>query len=254
MIDQFSRTQAMFGTQGMERLFHARVAVFGVGGVGGYAVEALARSGVGTLDLIDDDKVCLTNLNRQIIATHETIGQYKVDAFAKRIASINPDAVVHAHRVFVDARTIEQFDFSLYDYVIDAIDTVSAKVELAARAQAAGTPIISSMGAGGKFDATAFRVADLYKTSVCPLARAMRTLCRKRGVRHLKVVYSTEAPHTTLAASGGELDTARQGPGKRGIPGSNAFVPPVAGLILAGEVIRDLTAGPEQEAAPCQEN
>ena len=223
MVDQFARTQAQFGAQAMERLYHARVAVFGVGGVGGYAVEALARSGVGALDLIDDDKVCLTNLNRQIIATHDTLGKYKVDAFAA---------------------TADQFDFSSYDYVVDAIDTVSAKVELAVRAQEAGVPVISSMGAGNKLDPTAFVVTDLYKTSVCPLARAMRTLCRKRGVRQLKVVYSQEQPTAGAAPGGGALDSARGGPARRQSPASNAFVPPVAGLILAGEVIRDLAGCP----------
>lgn len=244
MVDQFARTQVQFGPDGMQRLYQARVAVFGVGGVGGYAVEALARSGVGTLDLIDDDKVCLTNLNRQIIATYETMGEYKVDAFALRIASINPEAVVHPRRIFFGPQTADQFDFRQYDYVIDAIDTVSAKVELAVRAQEAGVPIISSMGAGNKLDPTAFEVTDLYKTSVCPLARAMRTLCRKRGIRQLKVVYSREQPTAGAAPAAGRLDTDREGPGKRQSPGSNAFVPSVAGLILAGEVIRDLAGCP----------
>lgn len=245
MIDQFSRTRTMLGEAGMQRLQHARVAVFGVGGVGGYAVEALARSGVGTLDLIDDDEVCLTNLNRQIIATHETLGQPKVEVFARRIHSINPEAVVNVHRVFFGPDTAAQFDFSLFDYVVDAIDTVSAKVELAWLAQQAGVPVISSMGAAGKMDPTAFEVADLYATSVCPLARAMRTQCRKRGIRSLKVVYSRETPHAVPAQSGGSLDTARTGSGKRFTPGSNAFVPPVAGLILAGEVIKDLAGWPD---------
>ena len=244
MVDQFARTQVQFGLDGMQRLYQARVAVFGVGGVGGYAVEALARSGVGTLDLIDDDKVCLTNLNRQIIATYETMGEYKVDAFARRIASINPETVVHPRRIFFGPQTADQFDFRQYDYVIDAIDTVSAKVELAVRAQEAGVPIISSMGAGNKLDPTAFVVTDLYKTSVCPLARAMRTLCRKRGVRQLKVVYSQEQPTAGAAPGGGALDSARGGPARRQSPASNAFVPPVAGLILAGEVIRDLVGCP----------
>lgn len=244
MVDQFARTQVQFGPDGMQRLYQARVAVFGVGGVGGYAVEALVRSGVGTLDLIDDDKVCLTNLNRQIIATYETMGEYKVDAFALRIASINPEAVVHPRRIFFGPQTADQFDFRQYDYVIDAIDTVSAKVELAVRAQEAGVPIISSMGAGNKLDPTAFEVTDLYKTSVCPLARAMRTLCRKRGIRQLKVVYSREQPTAGAAPAAGRLDTDREGPGKRRSPGSNAFVPSVAGLILAGEVIRDLAGCP----------
>lgn len=246
MLDQFARTQVQFGPEGMQRLYRARVAVFGVGGVGGYAVEALARSGIGTLDLVDDDRICLTNLNRQIIATHETMGQYKVDAFAERIASINPEAVVYAHKVFFGPQTADQFDFSRFDYVVDAIDTVSAKVELAARAQQAGVPIISSMGAGNKLDPTAFEVADLYETSVCPLARAMRTLCRKRGIHRLKVVYSREQPTQGAAPCGGALDSARQGAGKQS-PGSNAFVPSVAGLILAGEVIRDLAGYPRTQ-------
>lgn len=245
MIDQFSRTRTMLGEAGMQRLQHARVAVFGVGGVGGYAVEALARSGVGTLDLIDDDEVCLTNLNRQIIATHDTLGQPKVEVFARRIHSINPDAVVNIHRVFFGPDTAGQFDFSAFDYVVDAVDTVSAKVELAWLAQQAGVPVISSMGAAGKMDPTAFEVADLYTTSVCPLARAMRTQCRKRGIRSLKVVYSKETPHAVPAQSGGSLDSARGGSGKRFTPGSNAFVPPVAGLILAGEVIKDLAGWPD---------
>lgn len=245
MIDQFSRTRTMLGEAGMQRLQNARVAVFGVGGVGGYAVEALARSGVGTLDLIDDDEVCLTNLNRQIIATHETLGRPKVEVFAQRIRSINPDAVVNIHLVFFGPDTAGQFDFSAFDYVVDAIDTVSAKVELAFLAQQAGVPVISSMGAAGKMDPTAFEVADLYATSVCPLARAMRTQCRKRGIRHLKVVYSRETPHAVPSQSGGSLDTARTGPARRPVPGSNAFVPPVAGLILAGEVIKDLAGWPE---------
>lgn len=245
MIDQFSRTRTMLGDAGMQRLQHARVAVFGVGGVGGYAVEALARSGVGTLDLIDDDEVCLTNLNRQIIATHETLGQPKVEVFARRIHSINPDAVVNIHQIFFGPDTAGQFDFSAFDYVVDAVDTVSAKVELAWLAQQAGVPVISSMGAAGKMDPTAFEVADLYATSVCPLARAMRTQCRKRGIRSLKVVYSKETPHAVPAQSGGSLDSARGGSGKRFTPGSNAFVPPVAGLILAGEVIKDLAGWPD---------
>ena len=246
MVDQFARTQVQFGPDGMQRLYQARVAVFGVGGVGGYAVEALARSGVGTLDLIDDDKVCLTNLNRQIIATYETMGEYKVDAFARRIASINPEAVVHPRRIFFGPQTADQFDFRQYDYVIDAIDTVSAKVELAVRAQEAGVPIISSMGAGNKLDPTRFEVADLYETSVCPLARVMRAECRKRGIDHLKVVYSKEppmAPRPEEAMPAGTLDSspARPGAPKKRAPGSNAFVPSAAGLIIAGQVICDLT-------------
>ncbi len=243
MVDQFARTAAQLGEEGMARLRRARVAVFGVGGVGGYAVEALARSGIGALDLIDDDKVCLTNLNRQIIATHETLGQYKVDAFAARIAAIASDCRVRTYKVFFGPQTADLFDFACYDYVVDAIDTVSAKAELAWRAQQAGVPAVSAMGAGNKLDPTAFEVADLYETSVCPLARAMRSVCRKRGVQKLKVVYSRELPRTDAAPQGGALDTARAGSGRTS-PASNAFVPPVAGLILAGEVIRDLAGCP----------
>ena len=219
----------------MQRLHDARVAVFGVGGVGGYVVEALARSGVGTLDIIDDDKVCLSNLNRQIIATHATLGRYKVDAARERILSINPDCVVYAHKTFYTPETAAQFDFAQYDYVVDAIDTVTGKLALVLQAQEAGVPIISSMGAGNKLDPTAFRVADIYQTSVCPLARVMRTELRRRGVKHLKVVYSTEPSLTPLPAPAEEQTSRRQ------TPGSTAFVPAVAGLIIAGEVVRDLT-------------
>ena len=192
MLNQFSRTQLLFGKEAMERLYNARVAVFGVGGVGGYTVEALARSGIGTLDLIDDDKVCLTNLNRQILATHKTVGKYKVDVAEERIHDINPDAVVNTYKTFYMPDTADQFDFSQYDYVVDAIDTVKGKLELVMQAQATGTPIISCMGAGNKLDASALEVADIYDTSVCPLARVMRAELRKRGVKHLKVVYSKE--------------------------------------------------------------
>lgn len=174
MLNQFSRTQLLFGEEGMEKLYHARVAVFGIGGVGGYTVEALARSGIGTLDLIDDDRVCLTNLNRQIFATRKTVGQYKVDVAEQRIMEINPDAVVHTYKTFCASQTAEQFDFTQYDYIVDAIDTVTGKLELVEQAQKAGVPIISSMGAGNKVDPTAFEVADIYQTSVCPLARVMR--------------------------------------------------------------------------------
>lgn len=198
MLNQFSRTQLLFGEEGMDRLFHARVAVFGIGGVGGYTVEALARSGVGELDLIDDDRVCLTNLNRQIFATRKTVGQYKVDVARERILEINPDAVVHTYKTFYTPETADQFDFTLYDYVVDAIDTVTGKLALVEQAQKAGTPIISSMGAGNKVDAAAFEVADIYETSVCPLARIMRRELKKRGVKHLKVVYSKEPAMTPL--------------------------------------------------------
>ena len=182
MTNQFTRTELLFGAEAMERLKNARVAVFGIGGVGGYAVEALARSGVGTLDLVDDDKVCVTNINRQIIALHSTVGKYKVEIAAERVRDINPKITVHVHRCFFMPETADQFDFSAYDYVIDAIDTVKGKIEIIMQAQAAGTPVISCMGAGNKLDPTAFRVADIYKTKVCPLARVMRYELKKRGV------------------------------------------------------------------------
>lgn len=244
MDEAFSRTALQLGEDAVKKLARARVAVFGIGGVGGYAVEALARSGVGTLDLIDDDKVAPSNLNRQIIATHHTLGQYKTDAAKERILSINPDAVVNTHRTFYLPQTATEFDLSVYDYVIDAIDTVAGKLALIEAAQAVGTPIISCMGAGNKLDATAFRVADISKTTVCPLARVMRKELGKRGIRHLKVVYSTELPlegRAPDAEGAAASDTRPAQKRAKPIPGSNAFVPAVAGLILAGEVIRDLT-------------
>lgn len=254
MPDQFSRTELLIGSSGIERLKKARVAVFGVGGVGGYVVEALARSGVGTLDLIDDDKVCLTNLNRQIYALHSTIGKYKVDVAKERVLDINPEAEVHAYRTFYMPDTADQFDFSRYDYVVDAIDTVTGKLALVQQAEAAGTPIISSMGAGNKLDPTAFRVADIYKTSVCPLARVMRKELKKRGIRRLKVVYSTEQALEPKEGEGGSCETdcvcppgsARTCVQRRQIPGSTAFVPSAAGLIIASEVVKDLIR-PETE-------
>ena len=249
MQDQFSRTQLLFGREGMERLRAARVAVFGVGGVGGYTVEALARSGVGALDLVDDDKICLTNLNRQIIATRSTVGQYKVDAAEARVKEIHPNCVVRTWRTFYTPETAGQFDFSQYDYVVDAIDTVTGKIALVLQAREAGVPIISSMGAGNKLDPTRLEVADIYKTSVCPLARVMRRELKKRGVKHLKVVYSKEPAMTPIDD---ESISCRSHcicpPGaekkclvRRQVPGSNAFVPPAAGLILAAEVVKDLT-------------
>ena len=249
MLNQFSRTQLLLGQEGMEKLYRARVAVFGIGGVGGYTVEALARSGVGTLDLIDDDKVCLTNLNRQIFATRKTVGQYKVDVAQQRILEINPKAVVHTYKTFYAPQTAEQFDFSQYDYVVDAIDTVTGKLELVVQAEKAGIPIISSMGAGNKMDPTAFEVADIYETSVCPLARVMRKELKKRGIKKLKVVYSKEPPMTPiddLAISCRTNcicppGTERKCTQRRQVPGSNAFVPSVVGLIIAGEVVKDLT-------------
>lgn len=249
MLTQFSRTELMLGKQGMEKLANARVAVFGIGGVGGYTVEALARSGVGALDIFDDDKVCLTNINRQIIATRKTVGKDKVDVAAERIAEINPNAIVTAHKLFYMPETAEQVDLSLYDYVVDAIDTVTGKIELIERAKESGVPIISSMGAGNKLDPTAFEVADIYKTSVCPLAKVMRYELRKRGIKGLKVVYSKELPREPIEDTDNSCnnncicppDTARKCTVRRQIPGSNAFVPPVVGLIIAGEVIKDLT-------------
>ena len=218
----------------MERLRCARVAVFGVGGVGGYTVEALARSGVGQLDLIDNDTVSLTNLNRQIIALHSTLGQYKVDAAAARVRDINPDCEIRTYRTFYLPETAAQFDFAQYDYIVDAIDTVSGKLALAQQAQEAGAPLISAMGAGNKLDPTAFEVADISQTSVCPLARVMRLECRKRGISKLKVVYSKEKAKRPAVPSS-EPHAQR-----RDIPASNAFVPSVVGLIIAGEVIREL--------------
>ncbi len=240
MLDQFSRTRLLLGNEGLERLKKARVAVFGVGGVGGYAVEALARSGVGALDLIDNDKVSITNINRQIIATHKTVGQYKVDVAEERVHDINPDCVVRTYKTFYMPDTAEQFDFSEYDYVIDAIDTVTGKLELIVQADKTGTPIISSMGAGNKLDPTAFEVTDLYKTSICPLAKVMRRECKKRGIKSLKVVYSREEPVSPSEDSLDDLELEREGSQRRALPGSAAFVPSVAGLIIAGEVIKDL--------------
>ena len=232
MEDMFSRTRMLLGDAAMDRLKAARVAVFGIGGVGGHAVEALARSGVGALDLVDSDRVALSNLNRQIIATRDTLGMLKVEAAKARVLSINPDCRVRTWPVFFLPETAAQFDFTQYDYVIDAIDTVAGKLRLIEAAKAARVPVISSMGAGNKLDATAFRVADISETSVCPLARIMRRELKKRGIDHVKVVFSTEP---ALVPAPTEEPTAR-----RSTPGSTAFVPAVAGLILAGEVIKDL--------------
>ena len=248
MLNQFSRTQLVFGEEAMQRLAEARVAVFGIGGVGGYTVEALARSGIGQLDLIDDDKVCITNVNRQLLATLKTVGQYKVDVAKERIADINPKCRVNTFKTFYMPDTEDKFDFKQYDYIVDAIDTVKGKLALALIAQKAVTPIISSMGAGNKVNAAAFEVADIYETSVCPLARVMRYECRRRGIKKLKVVYSKEKPikpkedmsiscrRHCVCPPGTRKCTVR-----RDIPGSTAFVPSVAGLIIAGEVIKDLT-------------
>lgn len=232
MSEWFSRTELLVGKEKMERLFASRVVVFGIGGVGGYVVEALARCGVGTLDLIDNDTVSKSNINRQIIATTKTVGAYKVDAAKQRILEINPKAQVNVHKTFYTPETAEQFDFTEYDYVVDAIDTVTGKLELICQADRAGVPVISSMGAGNKLDPAAFEVTDIYKTSVCPLAKVMRRELKKRNIRHLKVVYSKEEPLTPLE----KIEEA----GRRQLPGSISFVPAAAGLVLAGEVIRDL--------------
>ena len=233
MNPAFARTELLLGEEAMQRLQNTHVAVFGVGGVGGFVVEALARSGVGALDLIDNDTVAESNLNRQIIALRSTIGQYKTDVAKARILDINPDCRVTVYHTFYLPETAHTFDFSQYDYIVDAIDTVKGKLALAEQAQAAGTPVISSMGAGNKLDPTRFEVADIYKTSVCPLARVMRYECKKRGIKRLKVVYSKEPPVRPVKKS--DEQTVR-----RDIPGSTAFVPSVAGLIIAGEVIKDL--------------
>ena len=240
MQNEFSRTQILYGKKAMETLASSRVAVFGVGGVGGHVVEALARSGIGALDLIDNDKVSLTNLNRQIIATRNTIGQYKVDVAAKRIADISPICRVTPYRVFYLPETESLFDFHNYDYVVDAIDTVTGKLAIIENAKKAGVPIISSMGAGNKINPGLFEVTDLYKTSVCPLARVMRRECKKRGITSLKVVYSKEEPRKPLDEST-VLEELAANPERRSIPGSTAFVPSVAGLLIAGEIINELT-------------
>ncbi|MCH5156825.1 MAG: tRNA threonylcarbamoyladenosine dehydratase [Clostridiales bacterium] len=248
MLNQFSRTELLLGKSAMEKLANSRVAVFGIGGVGGYTVEALVRSGVGAIDIIDDDKVCLTNINRQIYATRKTVGKYKVDVAAERIAEINPNVAIHTYKTFYTPEQADQFDFAQYDYVVDAIDTVTGKIGLVMQAMASNTPIISSMGAGNKLDPTAFEVADIYETSVCPLAKVMRKELSRRGVKSLKVVYSKEKPLTPIDDI--EISckehcicppgTERKCTARRQVPGSNAFVPSVVGLIIAGEVIKDL--------------
>ena len=235
MDQQFSRTQILLGEDAMTRLQNARVAVFGIGGVGGYTVEALARSGIGKLDLIDSDTVSVSNINRQLFATHSTVGRYKVEVAKERILDINPQAIVTVHPVFYTPETADQFDLSQYDYIVDAIDTVTGKLCLAERAFAVGTPIISCMGAGNKLCGTAFQVADISKTTICPLARVMRKELKKRGIAHMKVVYSTEE---ALKPVGAEEEAAAIG--KRQIPGSTSYIPGIAGLLLAGEVIQDL--------------
>lgn len=249
MLNQFSRSQLLLGEESMDTLRNARVAIFGVGGVGGYVCEALVRTGVGAFDLIDDDKVCLTNLNRQIIATRKTVGKYKVEVMRDRILEINPNADVRIHKCFFLPENAHEFPFSEYDYVVDAVDTVTAKIELVMKCQEEGVPIISSMGAGNKLEASAFKVADIYKTRMCPLAKVMRRELKKRGVKKLKVVYSDEKPtrpiedmsiscraHCICPPGAKHKCTER-----RDIPGSLAFVPSVAGLIIAGEIVKDLT-------------
>ncbi len=249
MLNQFSRTQLLLGEEAMDRLKRSRVAVFGVGGVGGYVCEALVRSGVGAFDLIDDDKVCLTNLNRQIIATRKTVGQYKVDVMKNRMLEINPDVDVRLYKCFFLPENAADFPFDEYDYIVDAVDTVTAKIELVMRAKASNVPIISAMGAGNKLDPGRFKIADIYDTSVCPLARVMRRELKKRNVRSLKVVYSDEQPirpiedmsiscrtHCICPPGAEHKCTER-----RDIPGSTAFVPAVAGLMIAGEIVKDLS-------------
>lgn len=248
MLTQFSRTELLLGKEAMDKLSRSRVAVFGIGGVGGYVCEALVRSGVGHFDLVDDDKVCLTNLNRQIIATRKTVGQYKVDVMKERILDINPDAEVRTHQCFFLPENADEFPFEEYNYIVDAVDTVTAKIELVMKAQEKNVPIISSMGAGNKLDGSMFRVADIYKTKVCPLAKVMRRELKKRGVKKLKVVYSEEIPTrpvedmaiscriNCICPPGAKHKCTE----RRDIPGSTAFVPSVAGLIIAGEVVKDL--------------
>lgn len=249
MLNQFSRTQLLLGEESMKKLSDMRVAVFGIGGVGGYVCEALVRTGIGHFDLIDDDKVCLTNLNRQIIATRKTVGQYKADVMKERMLEINPNVEVNVYKCFFLPENADEFPFADYDYVIDAVDTVTAKVELVMKCKEMNVPIISSMGAGNKLDASAFKVADIYKTKMCPLAKVMRHEMKKRGVKKLKVVYSEEKPtrpiedmsiscRTHCICPPGAQHKCTE---RRDIPGSVAFVPSVAGLIIAGEVIKDLT-------------
>ena len=234
MTNQFSRTELLIGQEALERLHNARVAVFGVGGVGGYVCEALVRSGIGAFDLIDNDTVSITNINRQIIATHSTVGRVKVEVMKERMLDINPDADITIHKCFYLPENADSFDFSKYDYVVDAVDTVTAKVEIIMRAKSLGVPVISAMGAGNKLDASRFMVADIYDTKVCPLARVMRHEMKKRGVKDLKVVYSMEEPIKPR-------ESKEVHPLGKPIPGSSAFAPSVSGLIIAGEIVKDLT-------------
>lgn len=241
MKEQFSRTGLLIGEEGIKRLQQARVAVFGIGGVGGYVVEALARSGVGAFDLIDNDTVCESNINRQIIATYESLGQYKVDVMRERVLSINPNAEVRVYKCFFLPENADDFDFSAYSYVVDAVDTVTAKLEIIMRAKAAGVPVLSCMGAGNKLDPTKFVITDIYQTSVCPLAKVMRRELKKRGVEALKVVYSTEEALKPMQGDVGvQESTESPTASRRSTPGSIAFVPSVAGLIAAGEVVKDI--------------
>ncbi len=242
MQSHFIRTELLYGEENMKKFASSRVAVFGIGGVGGYVVEALARSGIGALDLIDSDRVCPSNINRQIIASTDTVGMYKVDAAMERIKAINPDCLVRTFRTFYLPETQDLFDFRVYDYVVDAIDTVTGKLAIIENAKKAGVPVISSMGAGNKICPSAFTVADIYETSVCPLAKVMRRELRKRGIDSLKVVYSKEPPLSPLTSPSEDMKTP--GTAKRPVPGSTAFVPSVAGLIIAGEVINDLARFP----------
>ena len=250
MLNQFSRTELLYGPEVMAQFAGSRVAVFGIGGVGGYTAEALVRSGIGTIDLIDDDRICLTNLNRQVFATRATVGQYKVDAARSRLLEINPKLEIVTHQTFYTPETAGEFDLSAYDYVVDAVDTVTAKLALVLNAQAVGTPIISAMGAGNKRDPTGFLVADIYETSVCPLARVMRRECRKRGIPRLKVVYSREPPIQPREDTENSCKyhcicppgTKRTCTIRRQVPASSAVVPSVAGLIIAGDVMKDLAS------------
>lgn len=228
MSKMFSRTEMLLGKDAVKTLQNSRVAIFGIGGVGGHAMEALIRSGIGEIDIIDNDKVIESNLNRQIIATQNTIGEYKVDAAEKRILDINPNVIVHKHKTFFTPETSETFEFKKYDYVVDAIDTVSGKIELVVKCKENNTPIICSMGAGNKMNPTDFQVDDIYKTSVCPLAKVIRQELRKRNIKDLKVVYSKELP------------IKHQSQDQKRVPASNAFVPSVVGLIIASEVVKDL--------------
>ena len=235
-MQKFLRTEMLLGSDAVQKLKKSRVAIFGIGGVGGYVLEALVRAGVGEIDIIDSDCVAVSNINRQILATAETVGQLKVDVAEARAREINPDVKINKYPIFYLPETANLFDFENYDYIIDAIDTVSGKMELVKRANEVGTPIICSMGTGNKLDPCAFEVADIYKTSVCPLAKVMRGLCKKAGIKHLKVVYSKELPVTPYDIEGAE----QKGTAGRTSPASCSFVPPVAGFILAGEVVKDL--------------